>query len=91
MTTAGWCSPSAPDSEGAVARYERDARGRVVQVTDPLGRTTTYERDAHGLTVRIADRRAGSTRSTATPAATSSMRATPPAPRGHTPTTRGGS
>ncbi|MFT3771923.1 MAG: DUF6531 domain-containing protein [Minicystis sp.] len=46
---------------GATTHFERDARGRVTSVIDPLGRTTTIERDAAGLPVQIVDPAGGVT------------------------------
>ena len=59
------------DGEGAVTRYERDARGRVVRVTDPLGRVTTLRaRRARARGRGSSTRPAACTSSSATSAAT---------------------
>ena len=52
---------SRTDGEEATTSYERDARGRLLRVVDPLGRVTTYERDAHGLPIQIVDPAGGVT------------------------------
>ena len=36
------------DAIGAITKFERDRRGRVTRVVDPLGRTTVLKRDANG-------------------------------------------
>jgi RHS repeat-associated protein len=50
------------DATGAVWRYHRDARGRVLRTVDPLGRTTDIVRDDAGRPVLIKAPNGGQTR-----------------------------
>jgi YD repeat-containing protein len=43
------------DAMLATTTFERDVRGRILKVTDALGRVTTVHRDGNGLPVRITD------------------------------------
>ena len=43
------------DPMGGRTQWERDERGRVLKVTDALGRVTTIARDAAGLPVEVID------------------------------------
>jgi RHS repeat-associated protein len=50
------------EADGGITQFERDARGRLTQLTDPLGRVTTIARDDHGLPTRITDPAGGVSR-----------------------------
>ncbi|AUX22860.1 uncharacterized protein SOCEGT47_033760 [Sorangium cellulosum] len=50
------------DPEGGTTHYERDRRGRLLRLTDALGRAMIIERDAEGLPVCITDPEGGNTR-----------------------------
>jgi RHS repeat-associated protein len=49
------------DAMGGTTQYERDARGRITKVTDPLGRVTVVTLDAAGLPIEIVDAAGGVT------------------------------
>lgn len=49
-------------ADGGLTRFERDARGRLLKVTDPLGRVTSIARDGNGLPVEITDPAGGVTK-----------------------------
>ncbi len=43
------------DELDATITYERDARGRIMKITDPLSRVTQIRRDPHGLPIEVID------------------------------------
>ena len=45
----------------ALTQWTRDARGRMLTVTDPLGREVVIERDSHGLVTEVIDAAGGVT------------------------------
>jgi RHS repeat-associated protein len=47
------------DQGGGLTRYERDARGKLVKVTDALNRVTSWERDENGLPIVVTDAAGG--------------------------------
>lgn len=49
------------DGMGGRRSFERDARGRVLKLTDEIGRVTVYERDPNGLVVAMIDPAGGVT------------------------------
>ena len=49
------------DALGGERKYERDSRGRLLEVTDELGHLTRYERDERGLVVKVIDPEGGIT------------------------------
>ncbi len=49
------------DATGAITRWDRDGRGRVMRVTDPLGRSKRYIRSASGAVQKEIDERGGET------------------------------
>ncbi|WP_437619298.1 RHS repeat-associated core domain-containing protein [Sorangium sp. So ce1151] len=54
----GWMT-SRTDERGGTEVFERNARGSVVQYTDPLGQVTMIERDANDLPVENIDANGG--------------------------------
>jgi RHS repeat-associated protein len=49
------------DPCGGVTRFERDPRGRVTKITDPLDRITSIDLDSYGLPIRVVDPASGET------------------------------
>ena len=50
------------EADGGITRYERDARGRLTKLIDPLERVTSMVRDDNGLVAEFTDPAGGVTR-----------------------------